>query len=68
MSAPLKGLPDIKQIGAEGLHDVVLDPDFARNRTLYFAYFAPPKGEPGGRSRWPSSTRMCGACRWRSGA
>jgi glucose/arabinose dehydrogenase len=47
-SAPLKGLPDIKQIGAEGLHDVVLDPDFARNRTLYFAYFAPPKGEPGG--------------------
>ncbi|MEO8306507.1 MAG: PQQ-dependent sugar dehydrogenase [Pseudomonadota bacterium] len=47
-SAPLKGLPDIKQIGAEGLHDVVLDPDFASNRTLYFAYFAPPKGEPGG--------------------
>ena len=47
-SAPLKGLPDIKQIGAEGLHDVVLDPDFTRNRTLYFAYFAPPKGEPGG--------------------
>jgi glucose/arabinose dehydrogenase len=47
-SAPLKGLPDIKQIGAEGLHDVVLDPDFAHNRTLYFAYFAPPKGEPGG--------------------
>jgi glucose/arabinose dehydrogenase len=47
-SAPLKGLPVIKQIGAEGLHDVVLDPDFARNRTLYFAYFAPPKGEPGG--------------------
>ena len=26
----------------------MLDPDFARNRTLYFAYFAPPKGEPGG--------------------
>ena len=47
-SAPLRGLPDIKQIGAEGLHDVVLDPDFAHNRTLYFAYFAPPKGEPGG--------------------
>jgi glucose/arabinose dehydrogenase len=47
-SAPLKGLPAIKQIGAEGLHDVVLDPDFAHNRTLYFAYFAPPKGEPGG--------------------
>lgn len=48
ISAPLKGLPLIKQIGAEGLHDVVLDPDFARNRTLYFAYFSPLKGEPGG--------------------
>jgi len=48
LSEPLKGLPVIKQIGAEGLHDVVLDPDFARNRTLYFAYFAPVKGEPGG--------------------
>jgi len=48
-SEPLKGLPDIKIIGAQGLHDVVLDPDFARNRTLYFAYFAPDKGQPGGR-------------------
>jgi aldose sugar dehydrogenase len=46
---PLKGLPVIKIIGAEGLHDVVLDPDFAKNRTLYFAYFAPDKGQPGGR-------------------
>ena len=48
LSEPLKGLPVIKQVGAQGLHDVVLDPDFARNRTLYFAYFAPVKGEPGG--------------------
>jgi len=47
-SEPLKGLPVIKMIGAQGLHDVVLDPDFARNRTLYFAYFAPVDGEPGG--------------------
>ena len=45
---PLQGLPVIKIIGAQGLHDVVLDPDFARNRTLYFAYFAPVDGEPGG--------------------
>jgi aldose sugar dehydrogenase len=51
MSEPLKGLPVIKQVGAEGLHDVVLDPDFATNRTLYFAYFAPEKGQPGG--FWP---------------
>jgi glucose/arabinose dehydrogenase len=48
MGMPLKGLPVIKQVGANGLHDVVLDPDFARNRTLYFTYFAPPDGEPGG--------------------
>ena len=48
-SEPLKGLPDIKIVGAQGLHDVVLDPDFASNRTLYFAYFAPDKGQPGGR-------------------
>jgi glucose/arabinose dehydrogenase len=45
---PIDGLPVIKQVGAQGLHDVVLDPDFARNRTLYFAYFAPVQGEPGG--------------------
>jgi hypothetical protein len=30
---------------------VLLDPDFASNRTLYFAYFAPEAGEPGG--TWP---------------
>lgn len=47
-SPPIQGLPPIKQIGAQGLHDVVLDPDFARNRTLYFTYFAPVDGEPGG--------------------
>lgn len=45
------GVPPVKEIGAQGLHDVVLDPDFARNRTLYFTYFAPPPGEPAG--SWP---------------
>jgi aldose sugar dehydrogenase len=44
----LKGVPVVKQVGAQGLHDVVLDPDFARNRTLYFTYFAPLESEPGG--------------------
>ena len=48
---PVAGVPDVKAIGAQGLHDVVLDPDFARNRTLYFTYFAPPKGEAPG--SWP---------------
>jgi glucose/arabinose dehydrogenase len=48
---PVAGVPPVKAIGAQGLHDVVLDPDFARNRLLYFTYFAPPKGEPAG--SWP---------------
>lgn len=48
LGEPIEGLPVLKQVGAQGLHDVVLDPDFARNRTLYFAYFAPLPGEPGG--------------------
>jgi aldose sugar dehydrogenase len=47
----VSGVPGVKQIGAQGLHDVVLDPDFARNRLLYFTYFAPPHGEPPG--YWP---------------
>jgi len=45
---PVAGVPGVKAIGAQGLHDVVLDPDFTRNRTLYFTYFAPPKGEAPG--------------------
>jgi aldose sugar dehydrogenase len=42
---PIAGLPGIKVVAAQGLHDVLLDPDFARNRQLYFTYFAPPRGE-----------------------
>jgi len=45
VSGPLAGVPPVKVVAAQGLHDVVLDPDFARNRILYFTYFAPPKGE-----------------------
>lgn len=41
LSTPLAGVPAVKAIAAEGLHDVVLDPDFVRNRRLYFSYFAP---------------------------
>jgi glucose/arabinose dehydrogenase len=51
ISTPITGLPDMKQVGAQGLHDVLLDPDFATNRTLYFVYFAPPRGEAPG--QWP---------------
>src|ERR1051326_1903399 len=45
VSAPVSGVPGVKSVAAQGLHDLLLDPDFVRNRTLYFTYFAPPKGE-----------------------
>jgi aldose sugar dehydrogenase len=45
VSAPLAGLPGVKVVAAQGLHDVVLDPGFLQNRLLYFCYFAPPPGE-----------------------
>jgi glucose/arabinose dehydrogenase len=51
VSGPLAGVPDVKAVAAQGLHDVVLDPDFATNRLLYFTYFAPPKGEAP--ATWP---------------
>jgi len=42
---PITGLPGVKVVTAQGLHDILLDPDFSRNRILYFTYFAPPPGE-----------------------
>jgi glucose/arabinose dehydrogenase len=48
MSSPIAGLPAIRTAAERGLHDVALDADFARNRTIYFTYFAPPDGQPGG--------------------
>lgn len=48
---PIEGVPDVKAVAAQGLHDVVLDPQFGTNRLLYFTYFAPPRGERPG--VWP---------------
>ena len=48
----VEGVPPVKAVSAQGLHDVVLDPDFVRNRLLYFSYFAPPPGEPA--AFWPN--------------
>ncbi len=45
VSAPIAGVPGVKVIAAQGLHDVMLDPEFAKNRLLYITYFAPPRGE-----------------------
>jgi len=47
----IEGVPGVRSVGAEGLHEVVLDPDFARNRMIYFTYLAPPPGEAAG--DWP---------------
>jgi aldose sugar dehydrogenase len=44
-SAPIAGVPDVKVVAAQSLHDVELDPHFAQNRLIYFTYFAPPPGE-----------------------
>lgn len=41
LSAPLKGLPEIYDTGQGGLLDVILDPDFAANSTIYFSYSTP---------------------------
>ena len=49
----VEGIPPVKTVAAQGLHDIVLDPDFARNRLIYFCYFAPPPGEPAG--FWPNT-------------
>ena len=48
----VEGVPPVKTIAAQGLHDVVLDPNFSRNRLIYFSYFAPPPGEAA--AAWPN--------------
>lgn len=52
VSAPIEGVPAVKVVAAQGLHDVVLDPDFESTRLIYFTYFAPPEGEEP-RREWP---------------
>jgi len=46
-SAPVTGTPPIKNaIRLLGMHDVVLDRDFALNRTVYLAFVTTPEGKP----------------------
>ena len=47
LSPPLAGVPPVFARGQAGLLDVVLDRDFAQNRTIYFCYAEPFDG--GGR-------------------
>ena len=55
---PIEGLPTMYAPGIAGLTDIVLDPDFATNRTLYLAYSKAAsrrRAEPAGRRsirRW----------------
>ena len=51
--ADVAGIPPVKTVAAQGLHDVVLDPDFGHNRLIYFSYFAPPSGEAA--AFWPNT-------------
>lgn len=44
---PINGLPALAVTGQGGLLDVILDSDFARNRTLYFCYAEPALAGPG---------------------
>jgi glucose/arabinose dehydrogenase len=48
ISPPVSGVPQVRASGQGGLHDVVLDRDFASNRTIYFCYAEPASG--GGRT------------------
>ena len=41
LSPPLKNLPTVFASGQGGLLDVILDRDFAQNRTIYFSYAEP---------------------------
>jgi glucose/arabinose dehydrogenase len=47
-SEPVSGVPRVFARGQGGLHDVILDRDHARNRTIYFCYAEPFEG--GGRT------------------
>ncbi len=41
VNKPLEGVPEVVAAGQGGLLDVILDADFATNRTLYFCYSEP---------------------------
>ena len=47
VSPPVEGLPEIADTGQGGLLDVLVDPDFAANRTIYFSFSEPGEGGQG---------------------
>ncbi len=47
ISSPIKGVPMVYARGQGGLLDIIVDPDFAANRTLYLSYAEPGPGGGG---------------------
>ncbi len=47
VSPPLKGVPRVRASGQGGLLDVIIDPDFASNGTVYLSYSEPGEGGAG---------------------
>ncbi len=41
VSPPIDGVPPVVARGQGGLHDVIVDRDFAKNRTIYFCFALP---------------------------
>ena len=44
LAPPLARVPNVRASGQGGLHDVVLDRNFAQNQTIYFCYAEPVEG------------------------
>jgi glucose/arabinose dehydrogenase len=47
LSEPIKGVPEVFAQGQGGLFGITLDPNFAANKLIYFAYAEPGEGGPG---------------------
>jgi aldose sugar dehydrogenase len=58
-SPPLAGVPQVAARGQGGLHDVVLDRDYAQNNTIYFCFAEPTSG--GARTALARAKLMDGA-------
>ncbi len=58
LSAPIAGLPEVYAKGQGGLLDVVLDPHFADNSTIFFSYAEP--GPDGGNGTAVARARLAG--------
>jgi aldose sugar dehydrogenase len=62
---PIEGLPPIYATGIAGLSDIVLDPDFAQNRTLYLSYSkAAPDTPPGTNPNQTDATLVVARAKW----